>query len=60
LLIQGSIQSLPAGANRARWQEQMLANAAVWREFTLPGELRLAAEELAKSKYNQRAYNERR
>jgi lipoyl(octanoyl) transferase len=60
LLIQGSIQSLPGGANRARWQEQMLANAVVWREFTLPEELRLAAEELAKSKYNQRAYNERR
>lgn len=60
LLIQGSIQSLPAGANRSRWQEQMLANAAVWREFEISGELRASADELAKSKYGQRAYNERR
>lgn len=60
LLIQGSIQSLPAAADRARWQEQMIANPAVWREFALSDEVRASADELTKSKYSQQAYNERR
>ena len=60
LLIQGSIQSVPAGANRARWEEQMLANASIWQEFAMTDELRARADELAANKYSQRAYNERR
>lgn len=60
LLIQGSIQSLPREADRGRWQEQMRANAVIWRQFAFSDALRLRAEELAKSKYSQRAYNERR
>jgi lipoyl(octanoyl) transferase len=60
LLIQGSIQALPTGADRALWQEKMLANPVIWAELTLSEEVRLCADELAKSKYSQRAYNERR
>jgi hypothetical protein len=38
----------------------MLANPVIWEEFFVSDELRLRAEELAKTKYSQQAYNERR
>jgi lipoate-protein ligase A len=60
LLIQGSVQSLPDGADRALWQREMLANPVLWEEFSLSAEIEAHANELAKTKYSQPAYNERR
>lgn len=60
LLIQGSIQALPKEADGALWQEKMLANPVIWERFAISDEVRLCAEELTKSRYRQRAYNERR
>lgn len=60
LLIQGSIQSLPAGANRAVWQQQMLMNPVIWDELTVSASVLSRAAELAKDKYSQRTHNERR
>ena len=58
LLIQGSIQNLPAEADRELWQEQMRANATIWTELELSEEIETAAAELAATKYSQAAYNE--
>jgi lipoate-protein ligase A len=60
LLIQGSVQGLPQGADRALWQNQMRANPVVWDELLISDEIRARAEELAKTKYSQSSYNERR
>jgi len=60
LLVQGSIQSLPAECDRALWQRHMLANPVLWDELSLSEDIRARASELAKSKYNQPGYNERR
>jgi lipoate-protein ligase A len=60
LLIQGSVQSLPAGADRALWQREMLANPVLWEELLLSEQIKSHANELTKTKYSQPAYNERR
>lgn len=60
LLIQGSIQSLPADADRALWQQQMLANAVVWEKFELREEVEKHAADLVAAKYSRADYNERR
>lgn len=60
LLIQGSIQQLGAGANRARWQQAMIAALAGAAPWELPQEIRRRAEALSKSKFSQPAYNQRR
>lgn len=60
LLIQGSIQSLPLGADRNLWQKQMLANPVLWKELHLTEALRAQANDLAAKKYSQTSYNERR
>jgi lipoate-protein ligase A len=58
LLIQGSIQNLPAGADRELWQQQMRANATIWNEFELSEEIKTIATELTATKYSQASYNE--
>jgi lipoate-protein ligase A len=60
LLIQGSVQSLPATANRSLWQESMRMNPVVWSEFYLSEDFKRAGDELAAKKYSQAFYNERR
>jgi lipoate-protein ligase A len=60
LLIQGSIQSLPANANRALWQEHMRMNPVIWSELQLKSDIQKRADELAATKYSQPAYNQRR
>jgi lipoyl(octanoyl) transferase len=60
LLIQGSVQSLPATADRTLWQRQMLANPVIWSELELHAEVRRNADDLAKAKYSQASHNERR
>ena len=60
LLIQGSIQSLPSGAERAQWQEKMRANPAIWTELALNKGMRSRADELVATKYSQESYNQRR
>ena len=58
LLIQGSIQNLPAEADRPLWQQQMRANATVWTELELSEEIKTVAAELTATKYSQASYNE--
>jgi lipoate-protein ligase A len=60
LLIQGSIQCLPPGADRKLWQTQMLANPVVWNELTLPERVHVLARELTAKKYSRPMHNERR
>jgi lipoate-protein ligase A len=60
LLIQGSVQSLPPGADRGLWQKQMLANPVIWEELAISESIRSRASELAQNKYSQAAHNERR
>jgi lipoate-protein ligase A len=60
LLIQGSVQSLPAGSDRGLWQKQMLANPVIWEDLAISEGLRARAEELARTKYSQPSHNERR
>lgn len=64
LLIQGSIQP-PAGVERGSWEAALCDWAAKewhvqWREWQWPGDLERSARELAKTKYSQAAFNERR
>jgi lipoate-protein ligase A len=58
LLIQGSVQNLPAGADRVLWQEQMRTNATIWTELDLNAEINARAAELTAIKYSQASYNE--
>ena len=60
LLIQGSIQSLPPGADRARWQQCMRMNPIVWNEFELTKDIQQQATALARTKYGHSSHNERR
>ncbi len=65
LLIQGSIQPAPGRLDRDRWEEAMLRAAQEsWNVhwITLPcgGPLAETARELAREKYSQASYNEKR
>lgn len=65
LLIQGSIQPPPVSAARGDWENAMRAAAAelfstAWTEFSPDENLSARAEELARQKYSQKAYNEKR
>ena len=60
LLIQGSVQSLPTGADRALWQQQMRMNPVIWSELTLTPGILKGANELVRAKYSQPSYNERK
>jgi len=64
LLIQGSVQPPPVPVTREAWQQAMRDVAAEgflvqWEEFS-PGDLLRQAEELARQKYSQIAYNQKR
>jgi len=65
LLIQGSIQPPRVGPSRIDWQRAMRAvveaNPGVrWMEFIPDKALQVRAEELAKRKYSQPEYNQKR
>ena len=65
LLIQGSIQSPMAALQRADWEEAMRQTAreqfqAAWAEFSPDAGLRELAEKLARRKYSQNGYNQKR
>ena len=64
LLIQGSVQPPPA-VSRQAWHEAMCAVAcarhgAGWVKFELDTALNERAQELARRKYSQPAYNQKR
>ena len=65
LLIQGSVQPPPVSLVRGDWENAMRAAAvelfsAKWQEFSPDENLSARAEELARQKYSQTAYNEKR
>jgi len=65
LLIQGSVQSLPAGANRANWRTQMLICAdatwqVAWEKWSPPASFAERVRELAAAKFSQTSHNQRR
>jgi lipoate-protein ligase A len=65
LLIQGSVQPPAAGLARADWERAMCKVARVehgiqWVEFAPDAALEKRAEELARQKYSQAAYNRKR
>jgi len=65
LLIQGSVQPPPVLVKREDWESAMCAAAKElfsvgWDEFSPDEELSARAEELARQKYSQAAYNEKR
>jgi lipoyl(octanoyl) transferase len=65
LLIQGSVQPPPISLARTDWEDAVLAVArtkllAVWREFTPETKLREQADEFAREKFSQAAYNRKR
>ncbi len=65
LLIQGSVQNLPAGADRPLWQAKMIgapdpAAPENWVEWSLPQPLLARAGELADQKYSSSSHNQRR
>ncbi|HVU07265.1 MAG TPA: hypothetical protein VHG89_01835 [Verrucomicrobiae bacterium] len=65
LLIQGSIQPPPISLKRAEWENAMREVAweksrVAWENFAPDKNLSLKAEELARQKYSQNAYNQRR
>jgi len=64
LLIQGSVQPPPVPVTREAWQQAMREVAVEgfsvqWEAFS-PGDLGRQAEELARQKYSQIAYNQKR
>ncbi|HVU26364.1 MAG TPA: hypothetical protein VHG71_01345 [Verrucomicrobiae bacterium] len=65
LLIQGSIQPPPVSLKRAEWENAVREVAqekskVAWGNFVPDKNLLLKAEELARQKYSQNAYNQRR
>ncbi len=68
LLIQGSIQPLPPTIQRQAWEQAMLDTAPVreggvgvaWNSFQPDEALLSEAEELARRKYSQDGYNQKR
>jgi lipoate-protein ligase A len=65
LLIQGSVQPPPLTLSRAEWQKAMREAArssygAEWKQLKPDPLLRQRADELARQKYSQKAFNERR
>ncbi len=65
LLIQGSIQPPPISLAKADWQKAMCDVAhenfeMVWKDFLIETDLADCAETLAKEKYSQTGYNQKR
>jgi len=65
LLIQGSVQPPPVSLARADWEKAMIETAqrefdAAWKELPLDVKLQEHAEQLARQKYSQPAYNRKR
>jgi lipoate-protein ligase A len=65
LLVQGSVQPGGASLHRTAWEEAMLArvpgfDGAGWVSLQPEAQLRERVEQLAREKYTQAAYNERR
>lgn len=65
LLIQGSVQPPPVSIRRLDWEEAMLAAATEslsipWRLYTPDEHLLARAAELARQKYSQTGYNQKR
>jgi lipoate-protein ligase A len=65
LLIQGSVQPPPKSPARADWGQSMCAVAenqfgVHWQTLPLDAELQAHAEQLARQKYSQAAYNRKR
>lgn len=65
LLIQGSVQKLPFGANRAAWQTAMLRTATDlwqtnWQNWPLPASIAEEAAQLAREKFSQASHNQKR
>ena len=65
LLIQGSIQPPPLPLAKADWQKALcdagrLLQGAAWKEFEPDAPLTRRAQELARQKYSQASYNQKR
>lgn len=60
LLIQGSIQTIPAHFKRPLWEQAMISMGMKSILFTPGDEMLGRAAELVASKYSQRSHNERR
>jgi lipoate-protein ligase A len=65
LLIQGSVQPPPVSISRGAWEEAMRTAASEsfsvhWRVYSPDEDLRMRAVELARQKYSQAAYNQKR
>ena len=60
LLIQGSVQAMPRGAERVDWETEMISLLTRHAPFILPPDLKSRAEILASSKYAADEYNRRR
>jgi lipoate-protein ligase A len=65
LLIQGSVQPAPGSVNRERWEDGMrrigeTESAISWTPFSPDRQLLARANTLAKEKYSQAGYNEKR
>jgi lipoyl(octanoyl) transferase len=65
LLIQGSIQPPPLSLRRGQWEDAMRETASVgfgasWQELKMDSVLADRTEQLARMKYSQAAYNQKR
>ena len=65
LLIQGSVQPPPVSVQRNDWENAMRAIASAtfeieWNDFSPDEELTKCAAELARQKYSQAGYNQKR
>jgi len=65
LLIQGSVQPPPVSLSRGDWEEAMCGAAqelfsTEWRDFSRDERLLAGAAELARQKYSQTRYNQKR
>ena len=59
LLVQGSVQAKATGVARAEWESAMLEEVN-WNEWQLPDPFTGEATSLAKQKYTNEAYNQKR
>lgn len=65
LLIQGSVQPVPEGIERAQWEEAMLRSGTdgwlmAWAALSPDSELNGRADQLRTTKFQQPSYNQRR
>jgi len=65
LLIQGSVQPVPAGVERANWEAAMQRSGTKvwsmsWAALFPDSELKMRVDELCTAKFQQSAYNQRR